>query len=155
MRVRLNTMCMPSYELYRSKLKFDNCNIPFQSNVYLINININVCFLVSICDATESGESLTLWAFKLYLNFIYFTTITIQVIQLILTTLVGTDVCFLMVFLCKETGIPEGNPLVWLGDHMTISHADAGYWTRVAAVRGERVTTTPARQPGVNYFRQY
>ena len=27
----------------------------------------------------------------------------------------------------KETGVPGGNPPVWLGDHMTISHADAGY----------------------------
>jgi len=30
---------------------------------------------------------------------------------------------------------------------MTISHADAGYRTRVAAVRGECVNTAPARQP--------
>ena len=33
--------------------------------------------------------------------------------------------------------------LIWLGDHMTISHADAGYWTQVAAVRGGCVTTAP------------
>ena len=44
----------------------------------------------------------------------------------------------------RSTG---GNPPVWLGDRMTISHADDGYWTRVTAVRGERFTTTPARQP--------
>ena len=43
--------------------------------------------------------------------------------------LVGTDVCVRMVFVCEETH------LSWLGDHMTISHADAGYRTRVAAVR--------------------
>ena len=61
--------------------------------------------------------------------------------------LVGTDVCVRMVFVWDETGVPGGNPPVWLGDHMTISQADAGYWTRVAAVRGEGVTTAPARQP--------
>ena len=49
--------------------------------------------------------------------------------------LVGTD----------DTGVPWGNPHVWLGDHMTILHADAGYRTRVAAVRGECVNTAPAR----------
>ena len=59
--------------------------------------------------------------------------------------LLGTDVCVPVVFVCEETGVPGGNPHVWLGDHMTISHADAGCWTRVAAVKGERVTTTPAR----------
>jgi len=54
------------------------------------------------------------------LNFIYFTTITSQVIQLIYIMLVGTtDVCVRMVFVWEETG---GNTPVWLGDHMTISH---------------------------------
>ena len=61
------------------------------------------------------------------LNFIYFTTK--QVIQLILIMLVGTDVCVRMVFVWEETGVPGGKPPVWLGDHMTISHADAGYRT--------------------------
>ena len=61
--------------------------------------------------------------------------------------LVGTDVCVPVIFVCEETGVPGGNPPVWLGDHMTISHADIGYWTRVAPVRGERVNTAPARQP--------
>ena len=61
--------------------------------------------------------------------------------------LLGTDVCVRMVFMWEETGVPGGNPPVWLGDHMTISHADAGYQTRVAAVRGECVITAPARQP--------
>ena len=61
--------------------------------------------------------------------------------------LVGTDVCVRMVFVWEETGVTGGNPPVWLGDHMTISHADAGYLTRVAAVRGECVKTAPARQP--------
>ena len=35
---------------------------------------------------------------------------------------------------------------VQLSDHMTIAHVDV-YRTQVAAVRGERVTTMPARQP--------
>ena len=61
--------------------------------------------------------------------------------------LVGTDVCVRMVFVWEETGVPGGNPPVWLGDDMTISHADAGYQTRVAAVRGECVNTAPARRP--------
>jgi len=29
----------------------------------------------------------------------------------------------------------RGNPHARLGDHMAISHADIGYWTRVAATR--------------------
>ena len=82
-----------------------------------------------------------------FLNFIYFTTITKQVIQLILIMLVGTDVCVRMVFVWEETGVPGETPPVWLGYHMTISHADAGYWTRVAAMRGECVNTAAARQP--------
>ena len=65
--------------------------------------------------------------------------------QLILIMLVDTDVCVRMVLVWEETGVPVGNPPVWLGDHMTISHADPVNCTRVAAVRGERVTTTPAR----------
>ena len=60
--------------------------------------------------------------------------------------LVGTDVCVRMVFVWEETGVLGGNPPVWLGDHMIISHTDAGYRTRVAEVRGERVNTAPARQ---------
>ena len=44
--------------------------------------------------------------------------------------LVGTDVYVPVVFVWEETGVPRGNPPAWLGDHMTISHADAGYWTR-------------------------
>ena len=46
------------------------------------------------------------------LNFIYFTTITKQVIQLVLIVLVGTDVCVRMVFVWEETGVPGGNPPV-------------------------------------------
>ena len=51
------------------------------------------------------------------LNFIDFTTITEQVIQLILIMLVGTDVCVRMAFVWEETGVPGGNPPVLLGDH--------------------------------------
>ena len=43
--------------------------------------------------------------------------------------LFGTDVCVRKVFVWEETGVPGGNPPVWLGDHMTISQADAGYRT--------------------------
>ena len=53
--------------------------------------------------------------------------------------LVGTDICVRMVFVWEETGVPGGNPP---DDHMTISHADAGYRTQVAAVRGECVNTS-------------
>jgi len=66
-----------------------------------------------------------------FLNFIYFTTITKQVLQLILIMLIGTDVCVRMVF-------------VW---EVTTSHADTEYQTRVAEVRGECVNTAPARKP--------
>ena len=61
--------------------------------------------------------------------------------------LVGTNVCVRMVFVWEETWVPGGNPPVWLGAHMTISHADAGYRTRVAAVGGECVNTASAKQP--------
>ena len=60
--------------------------------------------------------------------------------------LVGTHVCVRMIIVWEETGVPGGNPPVWHGDHMTISYADAGYRTGVAAVRGECVNTVPARQ---------
>ena len=56
--------------------------------------------------------------------------------------LVGTDVCVPKVFVLEETG---ENPPVWLGNYMIISHADARYWTRLAAVRGECINTAPAR----------
>ena len=46
------------------------------------------------------------------LYFIYFTTITKQVIQLILIMLVGTDDCVQMVFMWEETGVPEEKPPV-------------------------------------------
>ena len=38
--------------------------------------------------------------------------------------LVGTDVCVRKVFVWEETGAPGANPPVWLGDHMTVSHAE-------------------------------
>ena len=46
------------------------------------------------------------------LNLIYFTTITKQVIQLILIMLVVTDVCVPVVFVWEETGVSGGNPPV-------------------------------------------
>ena len=58
--------------------------------------------------------------------------------------LVGTDVCVQMVFVWVETGVPGETHL---SDLATISHADAGYRTRVTAVRGGCVNTVPARQP--------
>ena len=53
------------------------------------------------------------------LSLIYFTTITKQVIQLILIMLVGTDVCVQIVFVWKETAVPGRNPPARLDDHMT------------------------------------
>ena len=50
--------------------------------------------------------------------------------------LVGTDVCVWMVVVWEETRVPGGNPPVWLGDHMTISHVDAG--NRNPVCSGER-----------------
>ena len=41
-------------------------------------------------------------------------------------------------------------PPVRIGDQMTISHADAGYRTLVAALKEERVTTATAREPLLN-----
>ena len=65
--------------------------------------------------------------------------------------LVGTDVCVWVVFVWEETGVPGGNPPAWLGNHMTISHADAGYRTRVTAVRGECVNTGVSGVSGVSF----
>ena len=66
--------------------------------------------------------------------------------------LVGNDVCVRMVFVWEKIVVPRGNPPVWLGDHMTNSHADAGYRSWVAAVRGECVNTAPARRQSVPVF---
>ena len=74
----------------------------------------------------------------------------IKVMQLILIMLIGIDVCDRMVFLWEETGVPRWDPPVWLGDNMTISHADAWYQIRVAALRGECVNTAPARHLDIN-----
>ena len=48
--------------------------------------------------------------FNLFL--LYLTTITKQVLQLILIMLIGTDVCVHTVFVWGETGVPGGNPPV-------------------------------------------
>ena len=77
--------------------------------------DFNMTWLSPILDFLYSNGGLSL-------NVIYFTTITTQVIQLILIMLVGTDVWVPVVFVWEETGVPGGNPPVWLGDHMTISH---------------------------------
>ena len=66
--------------------------------------------------------------------------------------LVGTDVWVRMVFEWEVTGERGANPPVWLGDHMTISHANAGYRAWVAVVRGECVNTAPARQTKVHIW---
>ena len=97
------------------------------------------CSLVKVLDSGILSKILVL-----SLNFISFTTITKQVIQLKLIMLVGTDVCFPVVFVWGETGVPRGNPPVWRGDHMIISHADVGYWTQVAAWEASAL---PLRQP--------
>ena len=78
--------------------------------------------------------SITLFTYPNYvLNFIYFTTITKQVNHARWHRCLRSD------------GLRVGG----LGDHMTISHADSGYRTRVEAVRGECVNTAPARQPTI------
>jgi len=66
-----------------------------------INIQSEPCFT----RRTSTSSNL-----YLSLNFIYFTTITKQVIQLILIMLVGIDVR--MVFVWEETGVLGGNPPV-------------------------------------------
>ena len=58
------------------------------------------------------SKSFLLFKIRIFLNFIYFTTITKQVIQLILIMLVGTDVCVWMVFVWEEIEVPGGNPPV-------------------------------------------
>ena len=54
------------------------------------------------------------------------------------------DVCIGMVFVWEETGVPAGNPPVWLDVQMTISRTDAGYRTCVAAWEASSLTL---RQP--------
>ena len=72
------------------------------------------------------------------LNFIYFTTINKQVLQLILISLVGTDVNTRGSLVWEEAGVPGENPRVQAGDRYTLSHTttvDQGDRTRVAAVK--------------------
>ena len=47
-------------------------------------------------------------------------------------------------FVWEETWVPGGNSPIWLGDHMTIPHANAGYRARFAAVSASVLTL---RQP--------
>jgi len=57
-------------------------------------------------------SSVDLYYYTLYLlNFIYFTTITKQVIQLILIMLVGTDVCVRMFSCVRKPECPEETQL--------------------------------------------
>ena len=49
-----------------------------------------------------------------------------------------------VVFMWEETGV---NPPVWVGNHMTMSDADARYRSWVAAVRDKSITSAPVRQP--------
>ena len=74
-----------------------------------MNDRVGLSVYINYVSETSTGRSLHLW---LSLNFIYFTTITKQGIQLIVIMLVGTDVCVPMVFVCEETGVPGGNPPV-------------------------------------------
>ena len=60
--------------------------------------------------------------------------------------IVGTDVSFGWSSCGRKPECPEETHLFDFGDHMTSSHADAGYRTWVAAVRGECVNTATARQ---------
>jgi len=50
----------------------------------------------------------------------YYTTITNQVIQLVLVMLVGTHICVSVVFVWEETRVPGGNQHTRLGDQTTI-----------------------------------
>jgi len=64
---------------------------------------------------TFNSSSPTCEIRPLNLNFIYFTTITKQVLQLILIMLVGTDVCIWVVSMWEETESTQRKPtcLTW------------------------------------------
>ena len=70
--------------------------------------------MASMGRLAESGTIFNLQFMQIYLtlNFIYFKSITKQVIQLILIMLVETDVCVWMVFVWEETGVLGVNPPV-------------------------------------------
>ena len=57
-------------------------------------------------DVSDEGK-VSLWWNKFKLNLFYNNYET-------------SDVCVRMVFVWEETGVPAGNPPVWLGDHITI-----------------------------------
>ena len=64
-----------------------------------------------------------------FLNFISFTSIMKQVIELIiLITGMGSAVMWSLKW--DETGIPRENPRVWRADHRTLSHTP---WRRSSA----------------------
>jgi len=68
--------------------------------------------VISIQDEYRESDVIDVVSVRFYLVQTYFTTITKQVIQLILIMLVRTDVCVRMVFVWEETGVPGGNPPV-------------------------------------------
>ena len=47
----------------------------------------------------------------------------------------------------EEIGVTRANLPVQFSNHMTISHDNTRYWTRVSAVRGKSFTAVPAQQP--------
>ena len=108
--------------LYQTCSQFGYCT--FHTKNHFILVLWNWIFL-SVYNTLDFNWNLRIKS----LNFIYFTTITKQVIhvQLTLIMLVGTDVCVRMVFMWEETWVPGGNPPVWLGDHMRIW----GFWNYI------------------------
>ena len=78
--------------------------------IYVTTFDLNV--VCNIIRRIKSDNTYSVVVVVAVLNLIYFTTITKQVIQLILIMLVGTDVCVRMVFVWEETGVPGGNPPV-------------------------------------------
>ena len=78
--------------------------------IYVTTFDLNV--VCNIIRRIKSDNTYSVVVVVAVLNLIYFTTITKQVIQLILIMLVGTDVCVRMVFAWEETGVPGGNPPV-------------------------------------------
>ena len=88
-------------------------DVVIQMHLWIIDcLYLGVLLVIVSIDFTHYPNT----SYCLSLNFIYYTTITKQVIQLILIMLVGTDMCVRMVFVWEENGVPGGNPPVWLGD---------------------------------------
>ena len=75
----------------------------------------------------------------------YLKSFSLQRLQNKLYTFYVTCLQFVLVW--EESGEPGENTSVLHGDHMTISHAEAGYRNWVGAVRVERVTTEHVLHP--------